>query len=89
MPSVDDRFDRINPARLSSVRIVAIVLSTTRAARFSHKAGQWIHDIAKQRDDIDVELVDLRDHPLPFFDELATNAWVPTRDPEGVRWQKC
>jgi NAD(P)H-dependent FMN reductase len=67
---------------------VAIILATTRAARFGHKAGQWIHDIAKQRDDIDVELVDLRDHPLPFFDELATNAWVPTQNPEGVRWQK-
>ena len=34
------------------------------------------------------ELIDLRDHPLPFFDEIASNAWVPTQNPEGVRWQK-
>jgi NAD(P)H-dependent FMN reductase len=67
---------------------IAIILSTTRAARFGHKAGQWIFDIAKQRHDIDVELIDLRDHPLPFFDEVATNAWVPTQNAEGVRWQK-
>ena len=33
-------------------------------------------------------MVDLRDHPLPFFDEIASNAWVPTQNAEGVRWQK-
>ena len=67
---------------------IAIILSTTRAARFGHKAGQWIHDTAKERSDMEFHLVDLRDHPLPFFDEVATNAWVPTQNAEGVRWQK-
>ena len=67
---------------------IAIIISTTRAARFGHKAGQWIRDVAKRRGDIEVELIDLRDHPLPFFDEIAANAWAPTQNPEGVRWQK-
>src|SRR5262249_26116022 len=67
---------------------IAIILSTTRAARFSHKAGQWVYDVAKERGDMEFELGDLRDHPLPFFDEVATNAWVPTQNAEGVRWQK-
>ena len=67
---------------------IAIILSTARAARFGHKAGDWLFDIAKQRTDMEFELVDLRDHPLPFFDEIASNAWVPTKNAEGVRWQK-
>jgi NAD(P)H-dependent FMN reductase len=67
---------------------IAIILSTTRAARFGHKAAQWIFDIAKQRSDMEFDLVDLRDHPLPFFDEIASNAWVPTQNAEGVRWQR-
>jgi NAD(P)H-dependent FMN reductase len=66
---------------------IAIILSTARAARFGHKAGQWIFDIAKERSDMEFDLVDLRDHPLPFFDEIASNAWVPTQNAEGVRWQ--
>jgi NAD(P)H-dependent FMN reductase len=66
---------------------IAIILSTTRAARFGHKAGQWIYDIAKERADMEVEMLDLRDYPLPFFDEVATNAWVPTQNAQGVRWQ--
>jgi len=37
---------------------------------------------------MEFDLVDLRDHPLPFFDEIASNAWVPTKNAEGVRWQK-
>ena len=28
---------------------IAIVISTTRAARFGHKPAQWVHDIAAQR----------------------------------------
>jgi len=58
---------------------IAIVISTTRAARFGHKPAQWVHDIAAQRDDIETEIIDLRDFPMPFFDEVASNAWAPRR----------
>ena len=34
------------------------------------------------------ELVDLRDFNLPLFDEAASNAWVPSKSPEAVAWQK-
>ncbi len=67
---------------------VAVIVGTTRAARFGHKAAQWIFDIAAKRDDIEVELVDLRDFPLPFFEEVASNAWAPTQNEVGLRWQK-
>jgi NAD(P)H-dependent FMN reductase len=67
---------------------IAVIIGTTRAARFGHKAAQWILDIAAKRDDLDVELVDLRDFPLPFFEEVASNAWAPTQNEVGVRWQK-
>src|SRR4029077_386381 len=67
---------------------IAIVISTTRAARFGHKPAQWVQDIAAQRDDIETEIVDLRDLPMPFFDEVASNAWVPSQNPIAQRWQK-
>ena len=35
-----------------------------------------------------VTLVDLRDFPMPFFDEVASSAWAPTQNPVGQRWQK-
>ncbi len=36
---------------------------------------------------MDLELVDLRDHPLPFFDEMASSMWMPSQNPEAIRWQ--
>ena len=47
---------------------IAIIIGTTRASRFSEKPARWIHAIAAAREDMNVELVDLRDYPMPFFD---------------------
>jgi NAD(P)H-dependent FMN reductase len=48
---------------------VKIIVGSTRENRFSEKPAQWIFGLAKQRPDLDVELLDLRDYPLPFFEE--------------------
>lgn len=67
---------------------IAIIISTTRATRFGEKPAKWIRDIAAARGDMSVELIDLREYPMPFFDEPATNAWVPSRNEVAQRWQK-
>lgn len=67
---------------------IAVIISSTRDTRFADKPANWILELAKQRPEIDVELVDLRDFDLPFFNEVASNAWVPTKDPKAVTWQK-
>lgn len=67
---------------------IGIIISTTRATRFGHKPAQWVQDIAAQRDDIETEIVDLRDFPMPFFDEVASNAWAPSQNQVAQRWQK-
>jgi NAD(P)H-dependent FMN reductase len=67
---------------------IAIIISSTRPTRFADIPAQWIKAQAEARGDMDVELVDLRDHPLPFFDEVASNAWVPSQNPAAQAWQK-
>ena len=67
---------------------IAIIIGSTRDARFGDKPAKWVYDIASARSDIDVELVDLKDWPLPFFNEVASNAWAPTQNEVGQRWQK-
>ncbi|MGV3549817.1 NADPH-dependent FMN reductase [Rhizobium sp.] len=67
---------------------IAIIISTTRDSRFGDKPAQWIYEAASKRDDIDAEIVDLRDFPLPLFNEVASNAWVPTQNEVGQAWQK-
>ncbi len=67
---------------------IAIILATTRATRFGEKPARWIREIAAARKDMEVELLDLRDYPMPFFDEPASNAWVPSKNEVAKRWQK-
>lgn len=67
---------------------LAIIMSTTRAARFADKPAKWIYDLAVARGDMDIEIVDLRDYPMPFFDEPASNAYVPSANEVAQRWQE-
>ena len=67
---------------------IAIIVSSTRPTRFADVPTAWIKAQAEARGDITVEVVDLRDHPLPFFAEMASNAWMPSQDPAAVAWQK-
>ena len=39
---------------------IAIIISSTRQTRFGDKPAQWVYDIASQRSDMEVELIDLR-----------------------------
>lgn len=67
---------------------IAIILSSTRQSRFADKPAQWLYEIATQRSDLDFELVDLRNFPMPFFDEVASNAWSPSTNSVAQRWQQ-
>ena len=51
--------------------LIEVITGTTRAGRFSEKVANWVIDRLKGCDAFDVELLDLRDHPLPFFDGAA------------------
>ena len=67
---------------------IGIVIGSTREGRFADKPANWIYEIARARGDIEVELIDLRDFPLPFFDEPASPAWAPSRSENAQKWQK-
>lgn len=65
---------------------IGIVIATTREGRFGDKAAAWIRDIAAARGDMDVELLDLRDYPMPFFNEPASPLRAKPKDEVAVRW---
>jgi NAD(P)H-dependent FMN reductase len=65
---------------------IGIVVGSTREGRFSERAGAWFHKIAARRTDLSVEIIDLRDYPMPFFDEPASPAWMPPKDHVAKRW---
>lgn len=66
---------------------IALIIGSTRPSRFADKPAQWMLKQAQARTDMDVELVDLRDYDLPFFNEMASNLWMPSQDPNAIKWQ--
>jgi len=67
---------------------IALIVGSTRATRFADIPAQWMLKQAQTRDDMTVELVDLRDFDLPLFNEVASNAWAPSQSAAAVKWQK-
>ena len=48
---------------------IQIIMGSTRQNRFSEKPARWLFELAKTRTDLEFELLDLRDYPLPFYNE--------------------
>ncbi|WP_137152471.1 NAD(P)H-dependent oxidoreductase [Devosia sp. FKR38] len=67
---------------------IGVIISSTRPTRFGDKPAQWILEKANANPNIEAEIVDLRDFNLPFFDEMASNAWMPSQNAQAVAWQK-
>lgn len=66
---------------------IAVIISSTRPTRFGELPAKWILEKANARPEIDAEIVDIRDFDLPFFDEMASNAWMPSANQNAVKWQ--
>lgn len=67
---------------------IALILGTTRPTRFADVPAKWFLEVAKEHGELDLELVDLRDYPMPFFDEAASNLWMPSVNEVAQKWQK-
>lgn len=67
---------------------IGIIIGSTRDTRFGDKPAAWVANIAKERTDLEFEIVDIRDYNLPFFNEVASNAWAPSKSEAAQKWQK-
>ena len=50
---------------------ISVIVGSTRQGRFSEKPAHWILELLQRRA-IESRLLDLRDYPMPFFDEAVT-----------------
>jgi NAD(P)H-dependent FMN reductase len=48
---------------------VGIVIGSTRPGRNAEAVAKWVYEIARKRSDMEVEMIDLKDYPLPHLDE--------------------
>jgi NAD(P)H-dependent FMN reductase len=60
--------------------VISVIVGSTREGRFSEKPAKWILQQLKKREGVDARLLDLRDFPMPFFDQPVPPA-MPGRAP--------
>jgi NAD(P)H-dependent FMN reductase len=60
--------------------VISVIVGSTRQGRFSEKPARWVFQHLKKRGDVDARLLDLRDFPMPFFDQAVPPA-MPGRPP--------
>jgi NAD(P)H-dependent FMN reductase len=67
---------------------VKIILGSTRQGRFGDKPAMWILDEMKKKEGVEVEMLDLRDYPMPFFEEPASPNYTkePFKNPVVMKW---
>lgn len=67
---------------------IKILTGSTRPGRFNNQPAEWIYSIAKNREDLDVELIDLKDVKLPFLDEPLTPMSDKYSEKHTKEWSK-
>ena len=60
--------------------VISVIVGSTREGRFAEKPARWILQHLKNRSGVEAQLLDLRDFPMPFFDQAALPA-MPGRAP--------
>jgi NAD(P)H-dependent FMN reductase len=56
---------------MKHMTIISVIVGSTRQGRFSEKPAQWIFEHLRKRKEIEARLLDLRDFPMPFFDQAV------------------
>lgn len=65
---------------------IALIVGSTRQGRFADKPTQWLMELGARRQDMKLEVLDLRDFPLPFFDEPVSPSVAPPKHPTAQAW---
>ena len=61
-----------------------IVIGTVRQNRTTPKLAKWVENNARKLGATEVEVVDLKDYEMPFFDEPVSPRYNPERKPEAA-----
>ncbi len=69
---------------------IKIIVGSTREGRFSDKAAKWIAEEIKKQEGVAVEVLDLRDYEMPFFNESVSPSFkqAPFKNEAVARFTK-
>jgi len=63
---------------------IQILIGSTRPGRIAERVAKWVAASAQEQPNFEVELVDLADYDMPFFDEATSPQFNPHRQTSAV-----
>ncbi len=69
---------------------IKVIVGSVREKRFAMQPAEWIASEAKKLSEFEVEILDLKDYPMPFFEEPVTPSYktAPYTHPVVAEWTK-
>lgn len=67
---------------------IGVILGSTRIGRFADKPAEWVMGLARKHAGATFELLDLRDYPMPFFDQPKSPLREPSQHEVAQRWAR-
>jgi len=67
---------------------IKIIIASTRPGRKGPSIGTWIYDVAKNRNEMEVEILDLATINLPFLDEPKHPRFKDYSQEHTKKWSK-
>lgn len=67
------------------MKTVKLIIGSTRKGRVGKPIADWLVSTAKEAG-VDLQVLDLQEINLPFFDAMVPPAYMPTETEEGKAW---
>jgi NAD(P)H-dependent FMN reductase len=65
---------------------IQLIIGSARQNRMADDVAAWIIEQAKQSEAINLEVIDLKEQNLPFFDSPVPPLYAPNESPAGKAW---
>lgn len=65
---------------------IQIIIGSTRQNRIGGQVADWVKKYADAHEGLNVEVVDLAEENLPFFDAAVSPMYAPDSSPAGQAW---
>jgi NAD(P)H-dependent FMN reductase len=65
---------------------IGIIAGSTRPGRKAAAVAKWVHDLLKNRNDAEFEIVDIEDYKLPLLDEPGPPSFGQYTKPHTKAW---
>ena len=69
---------------------IKVIMGSTREGRFGEHPAKWIFELARKKKEFDAELLDLRNYPMPFFNDPVSPAYRQGGHSDSIvaKWEK-